>query len=449
MDTELDEISPKKLKVLAIFAFFILGILISIAMLGVSQVEREIKTNLVAQLESVLNSNISSLKRWVKEKKLDAEVIAADSHVYEKLVALKTLDSRGTSPENIIASPELIWLRHHLGSFTQKHGFVGFVVFNNEGKQIGALLDEPVGKSDLKNLSDFFHRSLKGETVISLPFIAEVDIPDKDGVYRKNWPTMFVSTPVKDKSGNIVAVLSFRLRPESGFSEIMRITRYGVSGESYIFSSDGLLLTDSRFNHQLRKVGLIPPETWSTSILNIHIKNPLGNLTEGFKPALSETDWPLTRMAASAILGRSEIEVNPYNDYRGVPVVGAWRWLEEYNMGITTEIDASEALQPLYSLKKSFYILFGFLSLASFLGIVSKSKQIEAENKQRRKDKKTLDEKLKNQAILDNVVDAIITIDEQGIIKSFNQGAISLFQYEKNEVIDQNVKMLMPDPDRS
>ena len=445
----MDEISPKKLKSLAIFAFFILGILISIAVFGVNQVEQETKANLAAQLESSLKSNISTLKHWIKEKKLDAEVIAADSHVYEKVVALKLLDSRGTSPENIIASPELIWLRQRLGSFTKKHGFVGFVIFNNEGKQIGALLDEPVGKSDLKNLSDFFHRSLKGETVISLPFIAEVDIPDNDGVFRKNWPTMFVSTPVKNKSGNIIAVLSFRLRPESGFSDILRITRYGESGETYIFSSDGLLLTDSRFNHQLRKVGLIPPEIWSPSILNIHIKNPQGNLLEGFKSALSKKDWPLTRMAASATLGKSEVEITPYNDYRGVPVVGAWSWLEEYNMGITTEIDASEALQPLHSLRKSFYILFGFLSIACFLVIVSRSKQIEAENKQRRKEKKTLDEILKNQIILDNVVDAIITINEKGSIQTFNKGAQELFQYKETEVLNRNIKMLMPDPDRS
>ena len=449
MGTELDEARPKQLKKLAISTFFILGILISIAMFGVKQVEQETKTNLAAQLQSALNSSIFTLKHWIKEKQLDAEVIAADPQVYEKIVALKRLDSRGTSPENIIASPELKWLRHQLGLFTNKHGFVGFVIFNNEGKQIGALLDEPVGQSDLKNLSNFFHRSLKGETVISHPFIAEVDIPDSDSVFRKNLPTMFVSTPVKDKSGNIIAVLSFRLRPESGLSEILRITRYRTSGETYIFSSEGLLLSDSRFNEQLRQKGLIPPEPGNQSILNIHIKNPQGNLIEGFKPTLPEKDWPLTRMAASATLGKSEVEITPYNDYRGVPVVGAWTWLKEYDMGITTEIDASEALQPLYSLKKSFYILFGFLSLACFLGIVSRSKQIKAEQIQRRKEKKSLDEKLKTQIILDNVVDAIITINENGIIQTFNQGAQKLFQYQDTEVLNQNIKMLMPDPDRS
>lgn len=449
MNREMDEASPQQLKNLTIFAFFILGVLISIALFGVRQVEQETKVNLSAQLQSNLNSNLSTLKFWFKEKKGDAKVIAAQPLLNDKIVELLRLDSLNKSREEIIASTELNWLRQHLSTFTKTHDFVGFVVFNKEGKQVGALLDEPVGGSNLKNLSNFFHRSLMGETVVSLPFIAEVDLPDVDGVFRKNWPTMFVSTPIKDKSGEVIAVLSFRVRPETEFSEILGITRSGISGETYIFSSDGLLLSNSRFNQQSREIGLISPEPWSQSILNIYIKNPQGNLTEGYKPSLSKKDWPLTRMASSATLGKSDIEITPYNDYRGVPVVGAWSWVEEYDFGITNEIDASEALQPLNSLRKSFYTLFGFLSVACLLGIVARSKQIAAEMKQYQKEKKTLDEKLKTQAIMDHVVDAIITIDKIGIIQSFNQGAKSLFQYDKDEVIGQNIKMLMPDPDRS
>ena len=52
-------------------------------------------------------------------------------------------------------------------------------------------------------------------------------------------------------------------------------------------------------------------------------------------------------------------------------------------------------------------------------------------------------------AILDNTVDGLITIDEAGIVQSFNAGAESIFGYAANEVIGQNVKMLMPEPHRS
>ena len=48
------------------------------------------------------------------------------------------------------------------------------------------------------------------------------------------------------------------------------------------------------------------------------------------------------------------------------------------------------------------------------------------------------------QAILDNVVDGIITIDRQGTVRSFNRSASTIFGYEAGEVIGRNVKMLMP-----
>ncbi|MBF0470423.1 MAG: PAS domain S-box protein [Gammaproteobacteria bacterium] len=49
-------------------------------------------------------------------------------------------------------------------------------------------------------------------------------------------------------------------------------------------------------------------------------------------------------------------------------------------------------------------------------------------------------------AILETVVDGIITIDGHGLIESFNPAAERLFGYETSEVIGRNVKMLMPEP---
>ncbi|NOQ36163.1 MAG: response regulator [Methylococcaceae bacterium] len=48
-------------------------------------------------------------------------------------------------------------------------------------------------------------------------------------------------------------------------------------------------------------------------------------------------------------------------------------------------------------------------------------------------------------AILDNVVDGIIAIDEKGLILSFNKAAENIFQYQAQNVIGKNIKMLMPD----
>lgn len=49
-------------------------------------------------------------------------------------------------------------------------------------------------------------------------------------------------------------------------------------------------------------------------------------------------------------------------------------------------------------------------------------------------------------AILDNVLDGIITINEQGVVDSFNKSAENIFGYSANEVIGHNINMLMPEP---
>ena len=62
----------------------------------------------------------------------------------------------------------------------------------------------------------------------------------------------------------------------------------------------------------------------------------------------------------------------------------------------------------------------------------------------------TLEESLQHrQAILDNVVDGIITIDAKGRIRSFNKAAERIFGYPASQTVYHNVKMLMPEPHHS
>lgn len=50
------------------------------------------------------------------------------------------------------------------------------------------------------------------------------------------------------------------------------------------------------------------------------------------------------------------------------------------------------------------------------------------------------------QAISDNVIDALITIDTSGVIATVNRATEQIFGWQASEILGQNIKMLMPEP---
>jgi PAS domain S-box-containing protein len=76
----------------------------------------------------------------------------------------------------------------------------------------------------------------------------------------------------------------------------------------------------------------------------------------------------------------------------------------------------------------------GFAVLLQDISLQSRAAQLILEHQRR------------TEAIVKTAVDAIITIDERGIIESVNPATTRLFGYAEAELIGRNVKMLMPDP---
>ena len=56
---------------------------------------------------------------------------------------------------------------------------------------------------------------------------------------------------------------------------------------------------------------------------------------------------------------------------------------------------------------------------------------------------------LHNQAILDNMADGVLTINEHGLLESLNPAACHMFGYSHDEVVGRNVSMLMPESQRA
>lgn len=113
------------------------------------------------------------------------------------------------------------------------------------------------------------------------------------------------------------------------------------SAETYAFDVHGLMLSNSRFPEQLRRIGLLPADPGAQTARRLRLCDPGCNLLAG--ASNSNGSRPLTRMAAAATAGEDGCDWIGYRDYRGVEVIGAWRWIPDYGFGVAAEMDRAPA----------------------------------------------------------------------------------------------------------
>ena len=423
---------------------FLLIVILIFGWLGQAAIKEQFKSQLSDQIGAQHKNSLEAIKLWFQDTKATVDVWAENRAIRESAQALVSLTSKkGWTPKTIIKSEEMQKLRAQLKPVIQRLDLVGFVVSDTEGVQIGALFDEPIGKSTIAERAVNFQKTLIGETVISLPFKSEIALPDREGHWKTGLPTMFVSAPIRDQKENVIAVLSFRIRPDLQFSRILEIGRSGKTGETYAINPLGKMISKSRFNDQLKKGNLISNSEKVQNILNIQLRDPGGNISSGFIPKGPRERRPLTRMAASLDARESGMDMEGYNNYLGIPVVGVWTWIEEYGLGLATEIEYDEAYAPFNSLRKMLAILLLLLFLGWLTTLWMRVAKLREEKKREQVTLRLMQKQDHINAIMRNVMHGIITFDEEGRIETANHIVERDFGYSRDEMEGKNINMLV------
>lgn len=340
-----------------------------------SAIERTMRASLESELETMLSIERSMLETWLKIQESNAQSLANDQQVREAVAqiisasqpAIPAADSASIAPAP--ATPVNLAALHarltqELSPGMSSHNFSRYILADKQQRIVSATSPELIGQT-FPEYESFLNRALEGEVVVCPPFASFLLMKDETGKLRTGVPTMFVAAPVRDANFQVIAALGLRIRPEREFTQILQLGRVGESGETYAIDKTGLMVSSSRFDEDLILLGLLPDRDDAQSILTISIRDPGGNVAEGFRPKVRRSELPLTKAAATATAGTAGIELDGYRDYRGVPVVGAWQWLPKYNLGLITEIDYAEAYRPLTILRWAFFAMFGLLAASS------------------------------------------------------------------------------------
>ena len=343
-----------------------LGIAVVVGVVGwwaQSTVEGALKAQLRSDLTTLLDAEVAAVRFWLGTEHDKAVRVAGSPAVraeVERVLGVAADPARG--PDAVVGSPQLRALLATMGRLVNDPTVAGYAVLDPFGRVVASPNQKVIGSHIGVSVAKPFDRVVAGATEVFGPL--EYPTAESDPADPVMRPAMFVASPVRDQNDRVIAVFGMRFDPAQGFSNILQLARSRESGETYAFNADGVMITESRFADQLYRIGLLDSISTS-SILNVQIRNPGANLLDRAGTGLAQAALPLTRMAAEAVSGHDGVDVGGYRNYRGVPVVGAWRWLDDYHFGVATEVDVREAYQTLYVVRQVFWALVGLLMFSA------------------------------------------------------------------------------------
>jgi len=434
-------------------------LVVIVGSIALDRIKEKILNDVAGNLENVLVSTSDRLGVWVELQQGVLKQIAMNPVLVHQTEELLNV---ATNPAALRSSEALAAVRTTLAQNEEDLG-LGFFIIDRNGVSIGSARDTNLGTRNLiaEQREDLLDRIFNGESVFVPPIFSDVGI---GGASANNTLSLFIGVPIRGANGDVIAALTKRLDPAEGFSRVLQFSRVGESGESYAFNRTGIMVSASRFEADLREIDLL--SEGQSSIMNIQIRDPGGNMTEGFRPAASADELPLTLMANRAISdgasnqgerSATDGDMSGYRDYRGVPVYGAWLWDGEHGLGLTSEIDVAEALATFSIVRLT---AIGVLSITLFLSLggalfilVTGERTNQALKKARdeledRVDERTQDLKKatrQTELILENATDGIMTIDDRQVVVGFNPACEAMWGYSADEVLGQEMTMLIPE----
>ncbi len=456
--------SFRRITILALALFIVLVILVSAIIL---QRNHQIIINDVENsLESTLQTTWERMHLWVGEKENFLKLLGRNPELVNGVADLLTRNAASRHPvenfDNSIVPAIFKRIGNNIGEFN-------YLVVDHDNINIAASDRTHIGKKNtLAALRpDLLQRIFQGEIIFVPPLLLNHSFSEaKNG--SEIMPTMYFAGPLTNSDGKIIAALLHELDPAGGFSKVLQFSRLGESGESYAFDAQGRLLSESRFDDDLRKIGLIKGD--DDAVLSIEIRNPGGNMVEGFQTKMNRSQQPLTLMAGNAIAMKGQgggvkaiwSNLDGYNDYRGVPVVGAWLWDDKLGFGMTSEMDYAEAFSVYNTMLFTVWGIIGsvlliLVSSTFFILVIGErtnrtllKARDELEDKVQERTaalweyQKELEEtEERTRLLLESVRDGIFGVDLDGRVTFINPAALQMLGYKADEMMGQEVHSLI------
>ena len=359
----------------------------SLLILGGWQLERRVEEALRRQagdtLAVIAGEQAAGLTAWARGRSRNVEQYARDDEVLAAIVDLIAA-SRRVPPSELPMLPEQQRLRAALEEATghptqglEDDNGLRYAVWRADRELVGDWLLDPAvyGQTESRSGAAPLTQVFGGETVAYMPQNAAY----AKGVEFKLPPEVAFTAPVYDvdprtNTRRVAAALLIGGIFQEEFGEILQGGQFGDSGETYGINANGEMISSSRFGDVFDRLGW-----WQVGVdgrtVGIPVHDPGVNLTESAQPPRTLSMEELARKEPTRLvdrlIGATEpvVLVDPYRDYRGVPVIGAGHWLDDLGVGTIVEVDASQAFAPLDLVKRAASIGLALLTVTALLAL--------------------------------------------------------------------------------
>lgn len=300
--------------------FFLLLSILPTAIVGYLAYENGRRTIMQKAKDHLVSINIfksNELKRWVEDNQSSIEELVQRPLVRQHAEALA---KHGTS-DPVYRKAKASIVEDHLKPRLKDENFFELFIMCPRDGIISASTDE----------------KQEGKYQDSYPYFIEgKKRTHVQGVYYSpalEQPAMTIGTPIKDKQGNLLGVLAGRLN----LGELSKIIAL-QSGDSQT------------------------EDTYLVNTFNFFVTEPRFGQGYALKKGVR------TKAVEAGLSGRDGVDF--YKGYRGMPVIGAYKWLPDFRMCIITKIDEAEAFAPIVHLAWVITGIASAISLAAgLLGI--------------------------------------------------------------------------------
>ncbi len=422
------------------------GVLILIAItvlsyLGLDRIKEQARTDLADSLQTTLHITNAALHGWIHDREDDAAHYVQRPDFQRELKKLLKLPRKKDLLLKASAQKNINKL---LLPYIEEYSNLGFFIVSPDRITIASSHSPCIGeKNILISHGNYLDKVFAGTPELIPPLPPEKKLPKYYKDMMADKVALFLVVPIFDKKDKVIAVLGLLVDPNFQFANILRLTWSKKTGETFAFDKNGYIVTQSRFEEDLVKAGILKAN--ESSVMNLKLKDPGTNIIKkSTEVGTTSIDRPFIKSVQDAVGGGTGSDVLGYRDYRGVSVVGAWRWNKELNMGIAIQSEITEAYNSYYATRRIIILL---LIVTILLYTVLSISLIKKNNEVLEKNKELHDEAIELEEMRKELEVLVITDPLTGAFNRLKFEEVIMTEVERIKRYDHKLSLIVFDMD--